>query len=970
LVISAHPGAFAQSIYIKHYTSNDGLAGNHVYMSHQDNKGYLWIATTSGLSRFDGKKFKTYDYENGLQDHEVLFVSNDADNNIWVNTFSAIPSISVIKGDSVKNYPYTSIKGSIEGMSFSAEYYSKHSKTAYLSGFNALIYIRRDATPIAKTVPLQSWFRIFETEDRNIFAGDGSNLFRIRDTTVSFFQSLNLHTPAAGQSYYNDTLFVSVGNTIRSYHYGIKQFDFIQAVTLNGKIRLIHADQYGLWVTYTNKKGLYLYRAHNLNDKPVEIRIPGFVNYFMNDREGGIWISTTDNGIFYMPSPGIINYTAADGLASSVINAIDLISENRLWIGNNIGDVELATIRNNTIEIIQKINLGSDQHSNTFISDIVHDTNNKTYILSRSDLSLLQGKQLKTISKTGAHKSLLMINDTLLGIGGWNYEVLNLRSGRSDVSKIGRIYAQVVDTGYNLWLGGIRGLFHKQLFGKQKFYQVKGLENIKINALAVYGPYIWAGSQNNGLYLIKNDSIIERFTYKNTPGLPSNTIKALAINNNELWVGTNRGLFCGKFVYNDQKFADKVIIDHNDGLLSPEINKIRISGSKVFIASYGGITILNKPVNMRLNYTLDDIFIKDLNNDRLTKADTVEIPYTSKGIEIGFQTVAFRYNNEITYSYKLEPFHNEWRSTKDNLLQYTNIPPGEYNFLVQIHDRRGNSSKLIKAASIHITPLFWQTTWFKCLMVFAVLLLFAVLLYGYYSYTKKRTNEKLLQAKAIAKAKLEALRAQLKPHFIFNSLNAIKDYIYNNKNDDAANLLQGFAGLIRKGLHLADKDFTTIGEEVIFLKQYLELERLKCDACFDYRFEVPEKITGIVIPSLITQPFIENAAVHGIRSVKNGRAVVHITYSLRDNDVMCSISDNGIGINQSILRKKTGNSLGTILSKDRISYFKTGLGVDIELDIKDKSENGSEEHGTTITLTIKNALNLSGHENRNQNADH
>lgn len=970
LLLSVPYTVYSQSMYIKHYTTNDGLAGNHVYMSHQDNKGYLWIATTSGLSRFDGRKFRTYDYENGLQDNEVLIVTNDANNNIWVNTFSAIPSISVIERDTVKNYPYTSIAGGLDGMNISDEYYSKRFKTTYLSGFKTLVFIRSDALPIAKPAPLMPYFRIFETGDGNIFGGDGNNLYQINDTSISLFQSLDLNKPAAGQSYYNGSLFVSVGNTIRLYHYNTEKFAFSRAVTLKGKIRLIHADQYGLWVTYTDKPGLYLFRDHKITGEPIEVRIPGFVNYFMNDSEGGIWISTTDNGIFYLPSPGIISYAAADGLKSSVISAMDIISEDKLWIGNNIGDVELLTIRDNKIEINEIINLGSDRHSNNFTIDIVHDRNNNVYVQSRNNLSRLQGAELKTILGSGANKSLLLINDTLLGIGAWTYQVLNLRTGKLEVDKVGRIYAQVADAHYNLWLGGIQGLFHKHLFDKQEPYQVKGLENIKINALAGSGPYIWAGSQNNGLYLVRNDSIVAQFTYKNTTGLPSNTIKALAMRGDELWIGTNRGLLCSKFDYNNLQFFDKVLVDHNDGLLSPEINKIRVFDSSIFIASYGGITILDKIIHERLNYTLADVFVKNLSTGNLLTSDSISIPYSTRGIEIGFQTVALRYNNEITYSYRLEPFDHEWKTTKDNLLQYTNIPPGEYTFQIQVHDRRGNSSKLLNAIHISITPLFRQTIWFKGLVVFAILIVLAVILYWYYKYTQRHANNRLELSKIIAKAKLEALRAQLKPHFIFNSLNAIKDYIYSNKNDDAANLLQGFARLVRKGLHLANNDFTTIGEEVGFLKQYLDLEQVKCDYCFDYRIEISEKITNIVIPSLITQPFVENAVIHGVRSVKDEKAVLLITYSLVNDDVVCCITDNGIGIKQSLRHKKDDSSRGTMLSKDRISYFESGLGVDIVLEIKDISETDPTKTGTIIILTIKDALNLQNNESKSQNADY
>lgn len=962
LLLSVPCKTFCQSVYVKHYTTNDGLAGNHVYMCHQDNNGYLWIATNSGLSRFDGRKFKTYGHEDGLSDNEVLFVTNDAYNNIWVKTFSANSVIAVIKGTPgyINHHSITSVP--VEYYTVSDEMYSHSSKTTYLSGGGSLVLIKNRKVLMSRQ-PLTGGSPVFETEDGKFFSGDGNNLYLLNDTSASLFQTLDISQPYSRLCYYKGLLYVLTGKVIKLYTYKQQKFIHLSTTIFKENINLIHVNKFGVWVTFVDKMGLYKYKDAYLKSGHTEIKVAGIVNHIMTDKEDGVWISTTDNGVFCIPYPDVQSYTADNGLSSSVIYTLDPITANTFWVGYNTGNAELLHLQNGTVDIKRSLNLGPHKISNDIVVDIAHNNTGSTFFLSRNRLVTLDGKNI--LPKSGANKSMLVINDSILGIGSWHYVLLNLRTLKPDTHRIGRIYAQAKDSDGSIWLGGIKGLYRLSHAASGMMRKFSGLDNIRINALAVDGKYVWAGTQNHGLYLIKDDEVVLQLTDRNLPALPSNTIKALAVKNAELWIGTNRGILQGIFNYSTLQFDKHTFFDHKDGLLSPEINDIKVFDSTVLIATYDGVTALEKHNRRsKINYIISDIFVRKQGDTNEIRGDSSSFRYSTKGIEIGLQTAALKYGSDVTYRYMLKPFDNTWKTTGDNLIQYTNIPPGDYIFIVTAFDRRGNSS-LSAYRYIQIKPLFRQTIWFKSLIFLGILLLAAILIYWYLLVTKKRTDSKLLQGRMIAKARLEALRAQLKPHFIFNSLNAINDYIYNNKNDDAANLLHGFAGFIRKGLHLADKDYTSIAEEVNFLKQYLELEKLKCDNCFDYVIEVQGNIATIVIPSLITQPFVENAVIHGLRNVRNERAMLCVTYSLKDNDVVCSIVDNGVGIKQSLLHKKDDVSKGTMISKERINYFKTGLGIDIELDIKDLSDIEPAKHGTLITLIIKNILNSSGYETTN-----
>lgn len=955
--------ANAQTIYKKQYTTSDGLAGNHVYMCHQDIKGYIWIATSSGLSRFDGKNFKNYDYENGLNDNEILFATNDADNNIWVHSFANTPGISVIRNGSVESWKDSSVASILPlNLSLSNEYYSHTSKVAYINGVNSLISIKKNRNPVYVKTPLLAGFPFFETGDGKIFSGDGKGIYRINDTAVAFWQDLRLPEDYIRLSYYNNTLYALSGNTVSIFKYYTDSFHYTKTIRFAERVNLLYAGKHGVWISFLNSRSVYLYKDIYNNSQPINLAIPGIVNFFLCDREGSMWICTTDKGIFYLPDPDMISYTESDGFPSSVIYAIEPLREDTCWVGYNVARADKLFFENGRARIIQKVDLDYNKYYNNFLKDIISDNKGqRVFFLSNSNLSMLQKNELVQLSPKDAHKSLMMINDSLLGVGSVKYKIINLNTRKENTYKTGRIYAQAIDAGNNIWLGGMNGLYkmpgYSYAFEEKYVQQVKHFENVRINSISTHGQFIWIGTHNNGIYLIRADSVIRHYTKKNTPVLPSNTISTIAIRGNEIWVGTNKGIFSASFNYDSQDFSRMLLINHNDGLISPEVNEIKMVDSTVFVATYGGLVILKNTQPFFLDYVQPDVLIKDLGNNNIIKQDSAFIRYSTDGVEIEFQSAVFKYRNEITYGYRLEPFDKDWKYTKNDVVQYTNIPPGDYYFSVIIKDNRGNTSTIEKKLFISIQPLFRQTIWFKLLILSSVVAIVFLLLYIYYRYNKMRTNDKLLQGRLMARARLEVLRAQIKPHFIYNSLNAIKDYIYNNKNASAANLLQGFARLIRNGLRLADKDFITIAEEVNFLKQYLDLEKEKCENCFDYNIDVPDDVKNVVIPSLISQPFVENAVIHGVRSINDRTAKINIAYYCQGKDIICTIEDNGVGIQQSLRQKRDEftTAKGTSISQERITYFKLGLGIDILLDIRDRAATDENATGTIITITIMNA---------------
>jgi two-component system, LytTR family, sensor kinase len=178
-----------------------------------------------------------------------------------------------------------------------------------------------------------------------------------------------------------------------------------------------------------------------------------------------------------------------------------------------------------------------------------------------------------------------------------------------------------------------------------------------------------------------------------------------------------------------------------------------------------------------------------------------------------------------------------------------------------------------------------------------------------------------------------ALRAQMNPHFMFNLLNAIQSYVNAGDADVAGNYLAKFANLMRDSLENSDKDVITLEAEIEFLANYLELnQRLRFENRLIFRIEIDDEVETdfFRVPSMIVQPYVENAIEHGLKSIQNG--ILTVKFSMYDDDnLLCVIEDNGIGRKKAGERKeasqniKKRQSMGTSITEDRLRYLHESL---------------------------------------------
>ncbi|WP_458626782.1 histidine kinase [Winogradskyella sp. PC D3.3] len=224
-----------------------------------------------------------------------------------------------------------------------------------------------------------------------------------------------------------------------------------------------------------------------------------------------------------------------------------------------------------------------------------------------------------------------------------------------------------------------------------------------------------------------------------------------------------------------------------------------------------------------------------------------------------------------------------------------------------------------------------------------------------YSEIERERDQKIKDDfnKKIKETEMIALRSQMNPHFIFNSMNAIKNLIMTSRNEAAITYLDDFASLLRGILQNSNRDKITVEEELGILELYLSLEKSRMGRDFNYTIHVTskEELSQYQIPPLLLQPIVENAIWHGLHPSLKAEKNLTIVFDT-SADLKIVIEDNGIGRKESSKKRKLHNSMGTTIVQDRLTLYNHLNDHSIDIKISDL-ESGESVLGTRITLTYK-----------------
>lgn len=1004
LTLFSQPFPSPQNDYFSkfiHYTTDNGLSDSRILDIIQDEKGYIWLATENGLNKFDGYTFKNYFPGNfvSIPDKVVIDLETDQFGTLWIGTSNGLCyynretdqfyTIGINEPDSL-TFPDQSIRklmadheGSLwietkqgyliqmnilsgkfeywKHKQIDQEYYRYHTlfqdknKNIWCGGRSSGPYFFDRKTHKFQLLPIS---KTDSSKKREIDTGaifeDSRNNFWISalDGIYLYEREKNTFSKEFGTSTYQiiedrkNRLWLATGNGLFRYDFGKNEFVHFLANPdvpngLNDNhVHCVFEDKAGnIWVGTNEGVNLYITQ----NEMMTHItHISGVENSLtsndivcaMQDFDGEIWLGTKEHGINrvdpeFQNMPIRSNGEEMNFMASDRISDIYQTKDSAVWIGlwSGHGFYHYNKKTGKSKRIAQMYNARTHDWYNDFLEGL----DNDLWVASWGGYGLIRVNQ----------KSYSIFPDRMEDVRTAVPSRLITCLLESDS---GKLVVGTYDQGFCIY--DFKN--ETSLIFKDGFPDSTKLWGNKINVLK-YGKQgeIWIAANGLNRFDTKTKTFTHYFVGSNFANLEINSI--ITGENNLLWLGTNQGIL----VFNalTSKYTR---LNKSNVLPFNQFSKaaIQLQNNKFLFAGKGGAIIFNPELVLKaertdVNPVITQIseFEKVLFQDA-TVTDNFKFNYKQNDLTIHFSSLYFYGNNSLQYEYKLINYHDEWISTQlnQNVINISNIPPGNYEFLVRLKGDNWPASKY----KFEIKPAFWQTTWFLLAIIITVISLIAL-----YLWLQRR---RLVAEKNALISKQKLLRTQMNPHFIFNSLMAIQHFLLRQDSGTAAIYLGKFSKLMRGILSHSKEETITLEKEIEFLDNYLRLQKLRFEESFEYSFNVDEnlQLELIKIPPMLTQPFIENAIEHGI---KESCGKVQVTVFGDDNFLKMVVEDNGVGYLNSVENRakfQNHESMAINITSERLKLLHKKQKNNITFEITDLSREGGK--GTRVLFKIP--LNL------------
>lgn len=342
----------------------------------------------------------------------------------------------------------------------------------------------------------------------------------------------------------------------------------------------------------------------------------------------------------------------------------------------------------------------------------------------------------------------------------------------------------------------------------------------------------------------------------------------------------------------------------------------------------------------------------------LNTVNEVSLSYRQNFFSFEFAAKAYSLPNKITFAYQLEGVDEDWKySGQRNYVSYNSLGGGDYTFRVKAANNEGEWNEEPLKLKIHITTPWWQTLLFWLLILLLLVMITALAIRFRINQIKETESIKTDFEKRLANVELNALRAQMNPHFIFNCLNSIDYYIIKNDTETASDYLNRFSRLIRLILQNSRSNYVNLKDELEALKLYIEMECLRFEKQFDYVVSVDKEIRleEIEIPPMLLQPYVENAIWHGLMQ-KESPGRLDLTFTRQNGSLHCTIEDDGIGRKAAQqLKSKSATrhkSMGMRITDDRIKMINRLYQTETKVTVTDMTDSNGTPKGTRVELSI------------------
>ena len=716
---------FSQTTPIENYSVEEGLPSPEVYDIIQDDYGNLWFATDHGLSKYNGYEFENFGLKDGLTNNTIFQFFKRENGDIWCNTFDH--SIFYISGNEPKFIPFkhnSSLTDTLTDILVEHNIYVDEDESVYLGFSNHLGYLQINT--IGELI-YHHWENISKDSCRIV-------LKSIENNKIFSYVSSNLAKNDEVNSYSIPFNNVNINGTCHFSEHQTSVFSYRKKVIIirqnqgdliinfdTPPVSLNKYDSTHFWISF-RFGGVKIFDFNGLETNHL---LPNkCVTDVFIDHQGATWMSTLSSGVFKFRNMGVKIIKSKIG--EEWIESLTHDSEGHLYTGGYLGNI--SKVENDSLTSVFSSDYKAPAYVGQLKNNLLFNSTDGLYKNNSDKNTLIFNKRTSKWS-VGSNNRLLLT---------WYTKIYYLKNDSiiKSIKNDKRIGA-ICSFRNEFYLGTKYGLYTIKNMELIPYRHSKMFLTHRIDALASHNDLLLLGTRGHGLGIIRDNdlTIIDK-----SDGLTSNCISGIYIENeNSFWLSTNAGI---NHIELSKTGYDIFTFTFNDGLPSNQVTDIKVFNDTVWVATRKGLCFFNKKLLKEKSlkssfHYLSFVGIK-INDNKIEFTKELDLPYYKNRIEFNFQEISFKSNTPIIYRYKMIGLEDTWTYSKVRTAIYSYLPPGDYQFIVEVEGQNGWMNQKIQLV-IH-SP-YWNTLSFKL----GLLVLLSILIYLFFKYKVLSYNKDIIR---------------------------------------------------------------------------------------------------------------------------------------------------------------------------------------------------------------------------------
>jgi two-component sensor histidine kinase len=935
--------AFAQAYRFNHPDLKDAATSSFLYRAFEDSKGYIWLISYKAVTRFDGKKHKTFGPDDGYYETGAYRILEDAEGIIWVltvnfklyyfkdNVFREIPQKIHI------NWIYADERG--QKWAFSRE-----KGVTYKIGENQIL------RPVYSYSKWGNCYACHIINDSTHLLSLTTGMWlwehnKLRMITQSHM--FNHHMPAR---YFRVRNKILVTNEVGIHEWKNNKLNFLTTLDDTTEVFDILLDSVHHYVWVATSKGLLRYNNEISNSSAKK--------WFLHDKsvlsispasDGNLWVTTSNSGT-YVFNPNALHVTGEQGLYDEDVRQVEKESGIMYFFTRYSPYYRFVNDQLEKVPFPRPRKKGEwikSPHRVSALSDtslLLLSTH--TMIISRGKAYLYPYKEGEAAIRFISNNwhviampdfSINANNKVLIDSTRWcNFLYGTLKKQKLESEALNQAAYVDRDTVYMTCKDGVLKCYWIGNEPQVSIIKMAG----PISYITMWKRSLIVGTQTNGIYVYHHGTLTN---YNDQNGLLSNYCFTLTVRDNEIWASTSNGLSCINLL--NGSIRNYTVKDY---LVDNEVNNVGFLGDTIFVATTKGVSYFN--IYDELPFKAPSVFIENvlINNKPAPIAGKYDLTYAENNIS--FMLCSPGYRSADFNRFRVIVEHDRGIDTtiyKDGQIQLLALMPGQYLMRADVMDMNGMWSRKPVEISFNIAPPFWRSWWFIVLVGMILLNIIGYIVW----LTVKRQKDAQEYQRKIVESELRSLRLYMNPHFLFNSLASLQAFVLTRKNDEANTFITKFSKLIRSVMTYSIRGELKLSEEIALLQSYLELESIRFNHEFTFEVNADGNIETeeITIPSLIIQPFVENAIKHGVTGTGR-KCYIKVRFFMRNSELFCRVEDNGKGRTEKSVKDTNHISSGVSFTVERIRLL-VHKRADEVISFRDTNAD-VDVRGTTVEVLV------------------